>query len=120
MPSFFTPETNSYDLYEIKSSTNLDKDHYFDATFQVAIFRQEKTIDRIFILHPDKNYIQTGNINIQTFFTLDELTEKVNDLTMEVINLRQDALRAFQAIETDSIVQVQSTFSDTLRSSKTG
>ena len=61
----FKHDSNSFDLYEIKSSTSLDNDDVYDVTYQVLILNRHIVIDHFFILHLNKEYWGTIAINAE-------------------------------------------------------
>ena len=69
------------DLYEIKSSTGVRKDHLYDLTFQAMLLRQNGyEIRNIYVIHVDNTYVRHGEIKP------DKLTKTV-DVTSEVVEL---------------------------------
>jgi hypothetical protein len=90
------PRTNKWDMYEIKSSSDISKQHKYDATFQYLVFSKEYEIGDIYILHLNKEYCRKGNINIEELFTATNITEDVKGLKDEVHELRYRALEDIQ------------------------
>ena len=86
-------ETNTYDIYEIKSSTSADKLNKQDATFQYLVLNKQIKINKIFILHLNKEYIRFGKLNIDTLFVAEDITEEVKTLLEEVDTQRANALQ---------------------------
>ena len=80
-----------YDLYEIKSSTSLRKEHEYDLTFQVLLLETFLNLRHINILHINKSYQHSGEINLAQFFTIHEISDKVNKRREDVLELRQAA-----------------------------
>ena len=91
----------TYDLYEIKSSTGVRKDHEYDVTFQVLLLEEILNLKRINILHINKNYQHSGNLDIQNFFSIEDVTEKVEKRREDVAILRQEALAVSQLASPD-------------------
>jgi len=90
-----------YDLYEIKSSTGVRKEHEYDVTFQVLLLEEILNLRQIFILHINKNYQHSGNLDLQNFFASEELSEKVENRRGDVAILRQETLAVSQMTEPD-------------------
>lgn len=82
----YNSDTNSYSLYEIKSTNSVKKDtHYHDAAFQVNLLRKFNIkIEKIFIIHLNKEYIRSNDLNINSLFTIADVTEIVESLCEEV------------------------------------
>ncbi len=91
------PETGKWDMYEIKSSTKVDKTHKYDATFQYLVFKQKYELGDIYILHLDKEYVRKGEISLSEIFISESVNEFVEELKDEVIQLRYEAYLTAQA-----------------------
>ena len=99
----FKPETGAYDLYEIKSSTGVDKEHIYDVTFQALILDHQMTLDQVYILHLNKDYILNEELDLSQLLILEDVSEKVEALKAEVALLRQVALEVVLADSPDGI-----------------
>ncbi len=88
----------TFDLYEIKSSTEAKAEHMVDLAFQAHVLRQSGFIVRnIFVVHVNNGYVRKGDIDPKAFCTITDVTEKVNakaDSTAENI---EKALAVMQA-----------------------
>lgn len=90
-----------YDLFEIKSSTSIHREHEYDITFQVLLLEEILDLRRISIIHINKNYQHDGNLDLENFFTVEDVTENVDKRREDVAILRQEALRITQMTEPD-------------------
>ena len=95
--------SNSWDMYEVKSSTETKKAHLYDATFQALVIKESFAIDNVFILHLNRDYIRHGAIEVDQLFIADNVTSKVVALEEEVKLLRHLTLQAAKASEFDGI-----------------
>jgi hypothetical protein len=80
-----------WDMYEVKSSSKVKKEHKYDATFQYLVFSKKYDIDNVYILHLDKEYVKDGEISLPDLFVSDDITEDVKELEEEVLQLRKNA-----------------------------
>ena len=87
----FKPKSNTYDLYEIKSSTRNKKEFVADATFQYLVVNKHVEIDHVFILHLNKDYSRYSLINLENLFIVDDITDKVQDSLIDV-DIKRGAL----------------------------
>jgi hypothetical protein len=87
---------NTYDLYEIKSSTNIKPEHQYDVTFQYLAGRQSLPIHKIYLVRVNKNYLRQGEFDLQSFFLVDDMMEIVESLGAEVLAARDHALEMIQ------------------------
>ncbi len=84
---------NSYDLYEIKSSTGVDKEIVWDVTFQAIILEKLFNIENYYVLHLNKDYIRTGELDLNSLFIPEDVTKKVKASKADVLLQREKALR---------------------------
>lgn len=94
----------SWDMYEVKSSTETKKKHLYDAAFQTLVVRDKYTINNVFVLHLNRDYIRHGAVDIKQLFVADNITNKVVSLEEEVKLLREGTLKAAEAPEFDGIL----------------
>lgn len=88
-----------YDLYEIKSSTKIDKSHKYDVTFQYLVAKASLPIRQVYLLHINPEFVKEGEINLQEFFVAQEVGEMVNKLEDKVFELRSQALHVLDMVE---------------------
>lgn len=96
-------DTDTYDIYEIKSSTEVKKENKYDATFQYLVSNKQIKINKIYILHLNKEYVRYSRLNIDELFVADDVTNIVNDLKMEVDIEREKALEILQKSDSQNI-----------------
>jgi len=78
------PNTNTFNLYEIKSGTCVKPENILDAAFQYLILEKQLNIDRVYVLHLNKEYIRQGALDIGLLFTAEDITQKVLEKAAEV------------------------------------
>lgn len=95
-----------WNMYEIKGTNTLDEnegavDHIEDASFQRIILNDLGiNIGRVFLVHLNKEYVRGDEIDVQSLFIKDDITEKVIDraeTTRQRMELAAESL--FQADE---------------------
>ncbi|MEN8253642.1 MAG: DUF2779 domain-containing protein [Patescibacteria group bacterium] len=96
-------DTDTYDIYEIKSSTEVKKENKYDATFQFLVSNKQIKIDKVFILHLNKEYVRYGKLNINELFVADDVTDKVHELKIEVDIKREKAFEVPQKQDHENI-----------------
>lgn len=95
----YKPATDSYDLYEIKSSTyneaeqKIDKKNLYDITFQYLVLKNNIKIDNCYLVILNANYIRGDDLNLKLLFCPINVDEDIAELSDEVMNMRLDALR---------------------------
>jgi len=86
------PKTKKWDMYEIKSTTEIKKQHKYDVTFQSLVFVKQYELGDIYILHLNGEYTRNGELNLKNLFTRTKVTGIVSELANEVHILRNSAL----------------------------
>ncbi len=71
---------NTFDLYEIKSSTKAKPEHEFDLAFQMIVLEAcGFNINKIAIIHVNQDYIRGGEIKANELTRITDITEQVKD-----------------------------------------
>ncbi|MBU0569209.1 DUF2779 domain-containing protein [Patescibacteria group bacterium] len=82
-------EENTFDLVEIKSSTKVKPEHFYDLAFQTIVLEKSGlTIRNISVMHVNNEYVRRGGIEPEKLVTKTDVTENVKaliDLTKEQI-----------------------------------
>ncbi|MFT7645135.1 MAG: hypothetical protein ACI9BF_000806, partial [Candidatus Paceibacteria bacterium] len=75
-------EDGSYDLYEVKATTEVkEKEHLPDLSFQqVVMERLGYKINNIYVIHLNNKYSRVGSINIDELSTVEDVTDVVKAL----------------------------------------
>lgn len=70
-----------WDLYEVKAITEVKSEHITDVTFQKRCFdRSGIPINNVFIVYINNQYTRNGELDLETFFVREDVTEKVTEL----------------------------------------
>ena len=82
----YDPKIQAYNLYEIKSKNDIDKKtHYHDAAFQKNLLKNcGIKINKVFIIHLNKEFKRFRSIDIKSLFTIADVTEEVDKILEEV------------------------------------
>ena len=80
-----------YDLYEIKSSTSVQTKHEYDMTFQVLLLETLLPLRHVSILHIDKNYRHQIKMETAGFFSVEDVSDKVEKRRSDVDEWRRAA-----------------------------
>jgi len=86
-------DTDTYDLYEIKSSTSEKKDHLPDATFQSIVIGDTLTIGSIHLILLNDEYVRGESLDIEQLFKVPDVTSDVAEMTPAVFAQMREALR---------------------------
>jgi hypothetical protein len=85
---------DAWDIYEVKSTTEIKKDHLLDAAFQkVAFTKAGYTIDKVNIVYLNKEYIRHGKIRPLELFVTENVDEEITKIFPEVEAMALDAVR---------------------------
>jgi hypothetical protein len=89
--ALFDPKENKYDIYEIKSSTSVNKEHHYDVAFQCLVVKAAAAIRKAFVVHVNREYVREGDLDLDKFFVIEDVTEVVKGLESEVFIGREQA-----------------------------
>lgn len=71
---------NTFDLYEIKSSTKVKPEHEFDLAFQMVVLEAcGYKVNKIAVIHVNNEYVRNGEIKANQITSTTDITEKVKD-----------------------------------------
>jgi len=84
-------QADLYDLYEIKSSTSIHKDHVYDLAFQVLLLESQINLRQAFIIHINKAYQLEDALDLESFFVVSSLSEKITEQRSTINQLREEA-----------------------------
>ncbi len=89
----YDPDSEIYDLYEIKSSTSVTTAHIYDVAFQTLVCKANIPIGKTFLVHLNKDYIRDGEVELDKLFVVEDLSEEVASKREEILILREQAWR---------------------------
>lgn len=91
----FEPETESYSVYEVKSTSDVDdKTYYHDLAFQINLLKKHGLkIGRAHIIHLNSEYIRSGELDIAQLFKIVDVSDEVNSIAESVASESEEALR---------------------------
>jgi len=76
---------NQWNLYEIKSTSSTEEnskqiDHIEDASFQAIVLEKQGIIlNKIFLLHLNKEYVLEDQLDINHLFIIDDITQQIRE-----------------------------------------
>jgi len=90
-------------LYEVKSSTEVKKEHLYDVTFQSIVTQESTKLKKIFVVTLNKDYVLKGKIDINLLFEITDVTNEVKELKPVVEDLMYQAINAQNLESADTI-----------------
>ncbi len=87
---------NTYDLYEIKSSTTIHTEHKYDVTFQYLVGKATLPINKVYLVRVNSDYQRAGEIDINELFIVEDMTDHIAKKEDEVYQLRSEAWGAMR------------------------
>lgn len=97
-------DTDTYDIYEIKSSTSEKKDHLPDATFQSIVIGDTLTIGSIHLILLNDEYVRGDSLDIEQLFKVPDVTSDVAEMTPTVQSQMREALRIVKTDSSDTVL----------------
>lgn len=82
---------NTYDLYEIKSSTTIHTEHKYDVTFQYLVGKATLPVNKVYLVRVNSDYQRAGEIDINELFIVEDMTDHIAKKEDEVYQLRSEA-----------------------------
>ncbi len=83
-------KTNKWDIFEVKSVTKPEPEHYYDTTFQAIVMGKHLDIGNIFILHVNNEYVRQGDFDLSQFLIAENVNVKVQELKEETLNMMKE------------------------------
>ncbi len=85
----FNEETAKWDLYEVKSSSEIKTDlmhnHIKDICFQKIVLEEcGMDIGDCYLVHLNRDYIRKGNLDLIKLFAFEEVSERIKEVYPEV------------------------------------
>jgi hypothetical protein len=88
----------SYDLYEIKSSSKVKQEHEYDLTFQSLVLEAASMpLRAIYLIHINNDYVLQNDLELDPFFVIEEISAKVEKRREDVRKLREAAWQVSQS-----------------------
>lgn len=89
-------DDGTWDIYEVKSSTEVKEDHLFDVAFQRTCIEQAGIrIARTFLVHINSSYVRRGDVDVTQLFTTVDIT---NDVATILPLAQQEIARALEVL----------------------
>lgn len=89
----FDNSTQSWTLYEVKSTNSIKPEHICDTAFQrIAFEKAGYKIGKVSVIHLNKEYVRRGELDPEALLIRTDITEKVDRLLPTVRQQVSDAL----------------------------
>jgi len=76
----YNTKTKSWDIYEVKSSTEVKDEHIPDLCFQkIAFERDGYKIGKTYLVHINSDYIRKGKVEPKKLFTIEYISDQVEN-----------------------------------------
>ncbi|MEX0616630.1 MAG: DUF2779 domain-containing protein [Candidatus Woykebacteria bacterium] len=87
---------NTFDLYEIKSSTKVKPEHELDLAFQMVVLEAcGYKVNKIAVIHVNSSYMRNGDVKASQITTTTDITEKVKEKREET---KENIAKALEVI----------------------
>ncbi|MCI0541070.1 MAG: DUF2779 domain-containing protein [Verrucomicrobiales bacterium] len=82
---FPVPESDRWDIIEVKSTTGVKDVHLYDLAFQRHVLTNSGlSIRKLILAHVNNEYVRDGKLDAHGIFTLADVTERVANLDFDV------------------------------------
>ncbi len=92
-----------FDLYEIKSSTSIDKEDLYDIAFQSIVCGPNIPLRKLYLVHLNKEYRLHGDLDLSTLFVIEDVSEVVAKQITQVKTNMQAAQAVFKLKTPDAV-----------------
>lgn len=87
-------EDGSVDIIEVKSSNKIKEENIHDVSFQKYVLEQTGlNVDACFICHVNKEFIKEGDIDLEEFFVIEEVTDRVIEAQKGILGRIEDMFK---------------------------
>lgn len=94
----------SWDIYEVKSSTEVKETHIYDLAFQKICFQKAGyRINKLHVIFVNKEYVRQGEINANEFLKFEEVSEQVEYILKEMGERIEEALETIKQKEEPNV-----------------
>lgn len=95
---------NTFDLYEIKSSTKVKSEHESDLAFQMVVLEAcGFKINKISVIHVNSNYMRNGEVEANQITTITDITQPVKERREET---KENITKALQVVASPTIPDI--------------
>ena len=102
---------DNYDIYEVKASTKIEKDHLIDVAFQKYVLEKRGLkVVNVYVVYINNDYRRHGNLELKKLFSVQKVSDK--SLFLQTYsNLKNDieAIRLILNKKTEPSVSLSST-----------
>ena len=99
-------DERTLDLIEVKSSTKVKEYHVRDLAYQTAVIQAcGFEVATASIMHINSDYVLDGDLDLQGFFAIEDLTEEAKSLALHVEDTVA-ALLPYKAVEAEPDVEI--------------
>ncbi len=89
------PHEDTYDIYEVKSTTQVKPEHLPDLAFQkIAFTAAGYKVRRTFLVHLNNEYVCQGAIDAHELLTIEDITADVEEMQKEIEPMIPEAIKA--------------------------
>ena len=90
MADILVKNTDSWDIYEVKASTNVKEYHLNDASVQWYSLSNAINLNKVYIVHINNSYERNGILDIKNLFSIVDITEEVQNRQYQIpFNIEQ-------------------------------
>ena len=87
----YDPDQELFDIYEIKSSTSIKKEHQYDVAFQRLVVEKAVPVRDVYLVFVNGDYQHSGEMDLEGFFEVVNLNKEIEELREEVRVSRENA-----------------------------
>lgn len=98
--------TGEIEIFEIKASGSVKKDHYDDVAFQkIVAQRMGERVRRTCVITMNSEYVRQGEIDVEQLFTITDVTEEVDKKLVETEDQIRKAFKYLATVPVPSLAE---------------
>ncbi|MDA3079815.1 MULTISPECIES: DUF2779 domain-containing protein [unclassified Campylobacter] len=97
MADILVKNGDSYEIYEVKSSSHIKPYHIDDAKFQYFVINSQIPVSKVCIMHINSDYERNGELSLNELFSFCDITSEVMASQSEVKAKSEEILQMLKA-----------------------
>jgi len=94
----------SYDIVEVKSSTQVKDEHIYDVAFQKYVCEKSGVnINQCHVLHINNSYVKQGELKLEELFIKENITDKVEEFYPNLPELIEELINIYKLPEAPEV-----------------
>jgi hypothetical protein len=100
MADVLVKENDKWTIYEVKSTTDIKKEHIIDSAFQKVAFNQAGyDIANVNVIYLNKNYKLHGKVDPKGLFVIESVNDRISEIYSDIEAMTEDAIAYIHKVD---------------------